>query len=98
MKKYLSILLSVLSFACLCQMIFPSVTVCAAEQEQPYVSYNFKENLNDSKNHSTLTVLDSATDPGTTKSSFGKDDIGSYWEWSSEKPHGGGFISTLIKI
>ncbi|MDE6476438.1 MAG: MucBP domain-containing protein, partial [Erysipelotrichaceae bacterium] len=84
-------------FSIILQSIFWYSPVKASEEIEPYASYNFEGNLMDSKNHSQLTVLGSATNPGNSSTSFGKDDRGPFWQWNSNQSRGGGFYINIDK-
>lgn len=60
--------------------------------DNPSVHYTFDSDLLDSKSGSTLTVSPNCPgDPCLSASSFGTDDNGDYWTWTSTDRRGGGF-------
>ncbi len=62
---------------------------------EPYVHYQFNNNLIDSKANSRLVLIPGPPGDGynreNTTTGFGDDSGLPFWEWTSKKPRGGGF-------
>lgn len=102
--KSKSIKIIALSFLMLLSLLpskVPSSPVLAEEEKDitPYVQYNFNNQLVDSQGHSLLTAWTSTSSDGRSNSStnYGIDDNGSYWQWHSSTPRGGGFYIDIDK-
>lgn len=70
----------------------------------PIVDYQFNGNFDDSAGGSSIIVHptcqdDPPVDPCNSSSTFGTDSLGTFWQWASSNPRGGGFtLQTLEQL
>ncbi|MCQ4794995.1 MucBP domain-containing protein [Anaerofustis stercorihominis] len=78
----------------------PSIINAATLKNEPYVQYNFNNNVTDRKGHSELTVLSAEGDDknrNNSSTSYGSDSYGPYFQWESSMINGGGFYIDIDK-